>query len=123
MLLAQALVEAAVLQEWMGLEKEGNNMKNIKQKLKIIIPLIILFIIIGVFQVYSAQKAQAERKAATDKQRQVMTEYYQEQGLSEEEIQTKISEEFSQNNEDRPWYSSIMRTVRHSTGTGPGTNK
>ena len=94
-----------------------------KKKIILLSVLVIAFILVlGGYHVYASQKSMAENRIAMEKQRQVMIEHWQEEGLSEEEIQEKIRGEMQsqQGDFERPWYSEMLRTVRHATGSGPG---
>ena len=97
--------------------------KKSNKKLKIIIGIILIVTALIGFNVIKDSKLRQERFAAVKQQRQVMIDYWVEQGLSQEEINQKLKEqkpsEFG--NYQPSIFRSVMRTVRHSTGTGPGT--
>lgn len=89
--------------------------------LKWVIGIIIILLLFGVFQFYKFQKESELRREAMQAQEVKLREFYQDQGLSEEEINLKLKDErvnsFSSEQEDSI-FRSIFRTVRHTTGTG-----
>lgn len=56
-------------------------------------------------------------------QQEKMISFWKSEGLSQEEIDQKLKEQRSQSvrNENPSIFQSVFRTVRHATGTGPGT--
>lgn len=85
--------------------------------------MIVILIAFIAFSFYQDNKAQAQRREAMEKQRQVMIDHWTNQGLSEEEVMQKLQEEGRQRMEgfEPSIFQQVMRTVRHATGnTGPG---
>ncbi len=83
--------------------------------------LVVIALIFGA-QYYSFQKKAEAKRTAQLKQEEILLAHWEEQGLSDEEIQEKLRESRieSFNPEDAPLIFQILRTVRHATGTGPG---
>jgi uncharacterized protein HemX len=83
---------------------------------------LIILLVLAVFtgyKFYTVQKAMAARRETFEKQRQVMMEHWQEQGLSEEEIDQKMQEmrqERSGQAEDHPAGMSFFRMIRGGGG-------
>jgi len=76
----------------------------------IIIGLIALLVFAG-YKYFSFRKQMEERRAAFETQRQVMIDHWQEQGLSDEEIEEKLKSSRPEgiNSGQRPPGMSIMR--------------
>ena len=100
-------------------KKTKASKKTILKWIGIVIVVIVLFL--G-GQYYSFQKKAEARFEAQQKQEEILVAHWEEQGLSEEEIQEKLieSRRESFNPDDAPLMFQILRTVRHATGTGPG---
>ncbi|MBT4124487.1 MAG: hypothetical protein HN981_04230 [Candidatus Pacebacteria bacterium] len=104
-------------------KKTVGSKKNKKSWLKWVLILLGVVSIFTAFQFLKFQKQSAVRREATQIQQKKLVEFWESQGLSEEEIQEKLEEDRASNLPERETsiFGSIMRTVRHSTGTGPGT--
>ena len=104
-------------------KKTVGSKKNKKSWLKWVLILLGIISIFTAFQFLKFQKQSAVRREATQIQQKKLVEFWESQGLSEEEIQEKLEEDRASNLPERETsiFGSIMRTVRHSTGTGPGT--
>lgn len=76
---------------------------------------------LSAFQFFQMQRVANLRREAIIVQEQKMRQFYQSQGLSEEEIQTKLrqdrSDNFARNSSDDP-FRSVMRGFRQLTGGG-----
>jgi hypothetical protein len=81
--------------------------------------LVVLFLGLQYFSFI--KKAEASREAQAQ-QEQILISHWEEQGLSQEEIQTKLRETRieSFDPDDAPLIFQLMRSFRHATGTGPG---
>jgi hypothetical protein len=96
--------------------------KSKKDLLKIAAIISVVVVAILGFQYFTfVKKAEAKREAQAQ-QEEILVSHWQEQGLSEEEIQTKMRETRMESfdPDDAPLIFQIMRTIRHATGTGPG---
>jgi len=98
-------------------------MKLKKNWLKWFLLFLIITIIFGVFQFFKLQKDAEIRRENSIIQQEKMLEFWKSEGLSDEEIAQKLKEQRSEfvKNEDPSIVQSMMRTLRHTTGTGPGT--
>ena len=67
--------------------------KKIPQTLKWVLIVIVGLLILGGFKYFSFKSQMDERRAEMQEQRQVMIDFYKDQGLSEEEIEEKMREE------------------------------
>jgi len=94
--------------------------KKINSKLKIILIVIVILIGLGAWRYYSFTQQMAEQRQAMQIQRQKLVDYWQAQGLSQEEIDQKLIEERSATFEGRQpsLFGSLIRSVRHTTGGG-----
>ena len=101
-------------------ENETNLKKN---WLKYLLLFLIVTISFGAFQFLKFQKDSELRRENSIAQQEKMVEFWKGEGLSDEEIDQKLKEQRSEfvRNEDPSIIQSMMRTVRHTTGTGPGT--
>ena len=91
--------------------------------LKVALGVLAVIVALSAFQYFSYQAQAAKRREAQIKQEEILVSHWTEQGLSDEEIQTKLTEtrRESFNPDDAPLMFQILRTVRHATGTGPGS--
>ena len=80
-------------------------------------------IIFGTVQFFKLQKDADIRKENSMLQQQKMLEFWKSEGLSDEEIAQKLKEQRLEfvKNEDPSIVQSMMRTLRQTTRTGPGT--
>ncbi|MBU0975125.1 hypothetical protein KKD03_05500 [Patescibacteria group bacterium] len=89
--------------------------------LKWLAGIIVILLLFGAFQFYKFQKDSELRREAIQAQEFKLREFYQDQGLSEEEIDQKIKTErvnnFPREDEDS-LFRTVFRTIRHTTGTG-----
>lgn len=85
------------------------------------VSLVVVALVLG-GQYYSFVKKAEASRAAQQKQEEILMAHWEDQGLSEEEIQEKLRESRieSFNPDDAPLMFQILRSVRHATGTGPG---
>lgn len=103
--------------------KPKNKQGRVKKSWILGVTLVVLVVVIGL--IVSEVQANAEREKrleAMEKQRQVLVSHWQEEGLSEQEIQTKLREQRRESMGDfKPSIvQQVMRTFRHATGTGGG---
>ena len=77
------------------------------------------------YQSWKMQQDMESRRAAMQAQREAVVRYWQDQGLTEAEIQQKLEEDRSERFDggEQPFYWSVVRSVRHATGTGPGVGR
>lgn len=109
-------------------DNSSQSPKKIKKKkskstiLKMIGGVLVLAILFLGLQYFSyVKKAEARREAQVE-QEQILVSHWEEQGLSQDEIQAKLraSRMESFNPDDAPLLFQVLQTVRHATGTGPG---
>ncbi|MBU1033661.1 hypothetical protein KKI22_01785 [Patescibacteria group bacterium] len=100
-----------------------NKMKFKKNWLKWFLLFLIVTISFGAFQFLKFQKDSELRRENSMAQQEKMMEFWKSEGLSDEEIDQKLKEQRSEfvRNDNPSIVQSMMRTVRHTTGTGPGT--
>ena len=105
------------------MEKESKSLKTVSsgKKRSKIIRIVLVFVSISLFTGYkflSFTKKIEDKREAFETQRQVMIEYWEEQGLSDEEIQLKLKDLRQERIEggERPSGTGIMRLFggRHS---------
>jgi len=82
---------------------------------------VVIVALLGLQYFTFIKKAEARRETQIQ-QEEILVSHWQEQGLSEDEIQTKLRETRveSFNPDDAPLVFQLMRSFRHATGTGPG---
>ncbi|AKM81311.1 MAG: hypothetical protein UT13_C0001G0350 [Candidatus Pacebacteria bacterium GW2011_GWF2_38_9] len=100
-----------------------NQKKSKKKWLKWLLLFLLAVIVFGVFQFFKFQKDSEVRRESSMAQQEKMMEFWKSEGLSDEEIDQKLKEQRSEfvRNDNPSIVQSMMRTVRHTTGTGPGT--
>jgi hypothetical protein len=101
--------------------------KNLSKKINwkaIGLSILIIILVLAGF-LYQQNKADQLRREAFQAQRDELVSFWESQGLSEEEIQKKLDDQRSGDfsGQDSSILRSVMRTVRHTTGTGPGSGK
>ena len=106
-------------------EKDKKTAKNpSKGQNTLLIVIIIVLAMIGYFgyQYFSSRSQMEERREAMEAQRQIMVEHWQEEGLSQEEIEEKMSEFQHEGFDDgqRPFFFSIMHLFRGGSGSRSG---
>jgi uncharacterized membrane protein YgcG len=84
--------------------------------------LVAALVLVGAAGMYRETQASKERFTAMTKQRQVMQEYWQSQGLNQEEINQKLMEQRQLGREgfEPTLFSRLLFTFHRTTGTGPG---
>lgn len=99
--------------------KKNNKKKNILKWAGIVFSVTAL--LLGLQYFSFVKKAEARREAQAE-QEQLLVSHWQDQGLSNEEIQEKLRESRMESfdPDDAPLVFQLMRTFRHATGTGPG---
>jgi len=103
------------------MEMTENKNRRRKSWWKWMLGIVIVIIALGTLQYFRMEKEAGIRREAMLAQEIKLREFYQEKGLSEEEIEKKLKEErFGSFNKDgkSSIFRSVMRTVRHTTGTG-----
>ena len=106
--------------------KENNSKVEKKVKsnwLKWILISTLAVLIYGSFEFMKFQKESDMRRETAAAQQEKMLEFWKNEGLSQEQIDQKLKEQRSQfvRDENPSIFQSVFRTVRHATGTGPGT--
>lgn len=93
------------------------------KKVKIIAIIIGILVLVGTGYLYNQAKIADARRAEFQIQREELINFWTEQGMSEEEIQDKLREQAPSDRigQEPSAINSVLRTVRHTTGTGPGT--
>ena len=73
-----------------------------------------------VYQNYQQQEQAEQRRAAVEKQREINITAWQNQGLSEKEIEAKLEENRQERIDrgDQPFYTRMYRTTRRALGLG-----
>lgn len=99
--------------------KKNNKKKNILKWTGIVF--LVTALLLGLQYFSFVKKAEARREAQVE-QEQLLVSHWQDQGLSDEEIQEKLRESRMESfdPDDAPLVFQLMRTFRHATGTGPG---
>lgn len=107
----------------MTFKAEEENKKKEKSKfrfLKWIGFILLLSIVFVVFNFYKFNKEQEERRVVAQKQRQVLVEHWESQGLSKEEIEQNLLEERPERGDFEPSiFQRVMFTFRRATGNDP----
>jgi hypothetical protein len=102
-------------------EKSETKKKKSKKWLKIVLSTLFLLAAAGSLWIYKSDQDAQVRREVFQQQQEKMVDFWQEQGLSEEEIQDKLAENRIENQDFQPTIlQSLLRTFRHTTGTGPG---
>ena len=95
--------------------------KPTKKWLKPLLLGLLVLVIGGGLLIYKSDQDAKARREVFLEQQQKMISFWQDQGLTEEEIQTKLSENMAENFNYQPsLLQSLLRTFRHATGSGPG---
>lgn len=102
-------------------EKQQTKKLKAKKWLKPVLIGLVATIVGGGLLLYKSDLDAQAKRTAFFEQQQKMVEFWQEQGLTEEEIQEKLAENRAENlNYEPSLLDSLLRTFRHATGTGPG---
>jgi len=96
---------------------EEKKQKKKNQVLKWVLIIVAGLLIFGGFKYFTFRKQMDERRAEMQEQRQIMIDFYKDQGLSEEEIEEKMREQRDEFNQaERP--SSPFFMIRRVMGGG-----
>jgi hypothetical protein len=79
---------------------------------------VMVLLIVGGYKYFSLRKEMEARRAEMQEQRQVMIDFYKDQGLSDEEIEEKMQEERKGDMNGERQHSSIFM-IRKSLGGSP----
>jgi hypothetical protein len=88
--------------------------------------LAIVFILLASLVAYEYYKFETNSRMSRDNmriQQEKMLDFWKSEGLTQEQIDQKLKDLRGQfvGNENPSIFQSVFRTVRHATGTGPGT--
>ncbi len=102
---------------------QENKIKSKRKWLKWLLFLMVAILLMITYAFYQFKEEADLRRENVKIQQDKMVEFWKNEGLTQEEIDQKLKEERSQliRNEDPSIFQSVFRTVRHATGTGPGT--
>jgi uncharacterized protein HemX len=102
---------------------KGTSRTGSKNWLKLVSISLLAISLFGTFQYLQFQKESELRRENAMAQQEKMLEFWKNEGLTQEEIDQKLKEQRSQfvRDENPSIFQTVFRTVRHATGTGPGT--